>query len=323
MEKILAWAKLIRLPNTATVIADVLAGFVLAVGDWSPSLHLVLATVAVVLLYWAGMVWNDVADIEQDRIERPNRPLPSGAIGMREAFNLGLFLLALGIFLAFCVDWMQLRFLAIAAMHSGAGLTAIVLVACILLYDLVAKKTHAAPWLMGSCRGCSLLLGCMAGGMAIDSVEMHVPRLGIIAACIGHGVYVAGFTLAGRKEAAENSKNDLWVGWIIALIGIAILGSVDFIAVESGIDPNHRRVNPTWIYPALMFALALPLFRRALKSIDTTAGRDVQAAIKQAIITIIFFDAVIALQFGSTVQAIVVCSLVFPLLVLGKWLYST
>ena len=32
------------------------------------------------LLYWSGMVWNDYFDLEQDRKERPGRPLASGRI---------------------------------------------------------------------------------------------------------------------------------------------------------------------------------------------------------------------------------------------------
>ena len=32
------------------------------------------------LFYTAGMILNDVADLEVDRRERPERPLPSGAV---------------------------------------------------------------------------------------------------------------------------------------------------------------------------------------------------------------------------------------------------
>ena len=40
---------------------------------------------AAVALYWAGMILNDVFDIEQDRMQRPSRPLPAGDISMQSA----------------------------------------------------------------------------------------------------------------------------------------------------------------------------------------------------------------------------------------------
>lgn len=53
-------------------------------------------------LYSAGMVSNDVADIERDRRERPHRPLPSGQVGIGAATALGCGLLGFG----FAAAWM-------------------------------------------------------------------------------------------------------------------------------------------------------------------------------------------------------------------------
>ncbi|MFN5947859.1 MAG: hypothetical protein ACK43N_05125, partial [Pirellulaceae bacterium] len=55
-----SWARLVRIPNTPTAIADGLAGMALASGTiwWHPAtLLLVLASVA---FYWAGMTLNDL-----------------------------------------------------------------------------------------------------------------------------------------------------------------------------------------------------------------------------------------------------------------------
>ena len=45
-----------------------------------PPLAVLLLVAASVFLYLAGMVLNDVYDVEIDRRERPDRPLPSGRI---------------------------------------------------------------------------------------------------------------------------------------------------------------------------------------------------------------------------------------------------
>ena len=51
-------------------------------------------------IYAAGIALNDVFDYEIDRVERPNRPLPSGRVSRRFASVLGWGLLILGILLA-------------------------------------------------------------------------------------------------------------------------------------------------------------------------------------------------------------------------------
>ena len=52
------------------------------------------------LLSSAGMVINDYYDIEIDKINAPQRPLPSGRIKREDAFIFGLFLFTLGILLS-------------------------------------------------------------------------------------------------------------------------------------------------------------------------------------------------------------------------------
>src|SRR5438034_11690528 len=79
----LAWARLVRLPNVFTALADIGLGILVAgpvtVGA-APAALLLLASAC---LYCGGMVWNDYFDVEQDRRERPFRPIPSGAIILR------------------------------------------------------------------------------------------------------------------------------------------------------------------------------------------------------------------------------------------------
>ena len=75
----MAWAQLIRLPNVFTVLADVSAAFLLvAQGPQVQREPIRVGRVAAgVSLYWAGMVLNDVFDIDRDRQERPSRAADS------------------------------------------------------------------------------------------------------------------------------------------------------------------------------------------------------------------------------------------------------
>ena len=54
---------------------------------------------------------------------------------------------------------------------------------------------------------------------------------------------------------------------------------------------------------------------------DTRAH--VQAAVKQAILSLIVLDASVALVTGPPVWALVILSLLLPPLLLGRWVYST
>ena len=111
-----SYLELLRLPNVFTAVADVAMGFffvqaawafnsdvqppaLLPIGIWSVGL-LVAASAS---LYLAGMVLNDVFDIELDDEEQPYRPLPSGRISLSAARWLGWNLLSAGVMLAAAV----------------------------------------------------------------------------------------------------------------------------------------------------------------------------------------------------------------------------
>src|SRR5579863_7314522 len=106
MMHMLDFARLVRLPNVFTTMADIgLAVLVtgLALPDRLIPFSLVL--LASVALYWSGMVFNDYFDIEQDKRERPHRPLASGRIPAGTAFRLAAFLMLLGLMFAALADW--------------------------------------------------------------------------------------------------------------------------------------------------------------------------------------------------------------------------
>lgn len=144
-----AWLSLFRPPNFLTVPGDVLAGFFLAggatVGLWQPGL--VLLVLAALLFYAAGLLLNDWADAEVDRVERPDRPIPSGAVARRAVLFAAMGLLAGGLLL--CLWAGGLVFLLGVTLALAIG-----------NYNLLTKNVALiAPVNMGFCRGLSFLLG--------------------------------------------------------------------------------------------------------------------------------------------------------------------
>lgn len=192
------WLQLLRLPNLVTVPGDPLAGCFLAAGGRGINVPAaVLAVSSSLCLYAAGLVLNDLADLETDRRERPSRPLPSGRIEPGHARALLGVLLAASIVLLWMLNG--------AARGIGAAL-----IAFVFLYNLVLKKNRfAGPAGMGVCRGLSLLLGAAsAGGLSFAPVW---------AAALVLTAAIAALTAWSRNEARVAGRPGR-VGLLLSLL---------------------------------------------------------------------------------------------------------
>src|SRR3954447_24088795 len=102
-QQLRGYLRLMRPANIVTAISDILAGVAIAgyftgndAGEIQP-LPVVLLVLSTIGLYGGGVVFNDVFDAELDKIERPERPIPSGLIAKSGAALLGSVLLLIGI----------------------------------------------------------------------------------------------------------------------------------------------------------------------------------------------------------------------------------
>ncbi|RIQ12958.1 UbiA family prenyltransferase, partial [Jiangella rhizosphaerae] len=91
-------AELVRAPAALTVPGDSLAGA--AAAGFPYGARTAVTPLASACLYWAGMALNDYADRDLDRLERPERPIPSGRVKPGEALALAAGLTAAGVGLA-------------------------------------------------------------------------------------------------------------------------------------------------------------------------------------------------------------------------------
>lgn len=142
-----AWAELLRISALFTVPGDALAGAA-ALGA-RPDRGTALAVGASLCLYEAGMALNDWADREEDAVDRPHRPIPSGRISAPAALTAAVALTASG--------------LGLAARAGRPALTvATALSATVWSYDLHFKHTACGPAAMATARALDLLLGAAA-----------------------------------------------------------------------------------------------------------------------------------------------------------------
>ncbi|MFF5771251.1 SCO3242 family prenyltransferase [Streptomyces californicus] len=153
-ERLRAWAELLRVSALFSVPGDALAGAA-AVGG-RPGRGTVLAAGASLCLYEAGMALNDWADRDEDAVDRPHRPIPSGRVSPAAALGAAGALTAAG--------------LALAARAGRPALTvATGLAATVWAYDLRLKHTKAGPAAMAAARSLDLLLGATATATAASA----------------------------------------------------------------------------------------------------------------------------------------------------------
>lgn len=314
---LLAYLRLMRIPNVFTALSDVAMGFAFA-HDWqssfttSDAILLACLAAASALLYTAGMVLNDLFDIEIDRQERPRRPLPSGQISVGTARGLGFTMLGLGVLLGWVAGF------AYGSQIEGAipwrsGLVATLLAASVLLYDGFLKRIFLGPLGMGLCRFLNVLLGMSVAAAWPNQPLGYSPAEWIVAA--GIGVYVIGITWFARNEAGQSSRASLGGGILTMIAGIALVG----FSLSFRTDLRFATIH-LWLLLAL---LMFPILRRAGRAIVDPVPSAVQETVKQSIISLIVFDAAICIAVAPTPYALAVLALLLPALLLGRWVYST
>lgn len=84
------------------VLAVILGGYVAGTGAW---LSIALAGLSTLLISAAANAWNDYLDLEIDRINQPQRPLPSGMVAPQTAKIYSFVLALLGVVVAAFIGW--------------------------------------------------------------------------------------------------------------------------------------------------------------------------------------------------------------------------
>jgi 4-hydroxybenzoate polyprenyltransferase len=258
------------------------------------------------------MAWNDFFDLEQDRRERPFRPIPSGRITRRQAALCGLGLLAGGLLFALLAGLVQA-----ARGDAPSPARPVVLAGClvgaILLYDGWLKRTWLGPVGMGLCRFLNVLLGVSVAGSLAWPLGAH------LAAVVG--LYIVGVTWFARTEARQSSQPALAGAAAVMLAGL-------LLALPLPLDPPSRpgssELPSSPLFPYLLVGLAFAVGLPATRAIRAPAPRNVQAAVKRALGALIVLDAVLATARAGTL-GLAILLLLAPSLYLNRrrWLYAT
>lgn len=234
----LDWLRLLRISGLVTIATNLVTAMVTAFYadgglDVKPFAALIRndpgrvfwVGLAGACLYLTGMVWNDLNDVDRDRLLKPRRPLPSGRVNLATAYVVGI-LLAVG-------TW-----LAASRIEYGFDAAGVVL-ALILLYDFTTKSVPVLG---------SLTMGLVRAGhagFALLALGSDYLKMGVFHGASGTladwllaypvilGLYIFGLTWISELESRSAKRWELLAGGALVTIAIALaltrLGSAHWL----------------------------------------------------------------------------------------------
>jgi geranylgeranylglycerol-phosphate geranylgeranyltransferase len=150
-----AYIQLLRPSNFIIAFLSIAVASLLAGGTGAQWTAIAAASASGALIGAAGMVINDILDVDIDRINKPNRPLVTGAVPMDQAKLLYMVLNAVGLAFDFLLP-------------PHAQYIALFAVLFIYFYSAVLKRTVLAGNLaVGGMTG----LAFIYGGAAVGSID--------------------------------------------------------------------------------------------------------------------------------------------------------
>lgn len=287
------YLRLARVQNLPTAVADPAAGALLLAsreGDLDAIRLLALAGVSA-LLYSAGMVLNDVADVERDRALNPTRPLVVGEVPLGRSTLVGAAMLFLALFLAMWVGF-------------GAAFVATLIGLFVVLYDFVLKKARLPGCLgMGVLRGLNVLLGMSAIFNSASPLRevVHDP---LLCAPLLMAAYVTLLTLLSTFEEGKGAR----VGVPAVLVAV------------SGVPIAALLLVPRPAAAALpAAAIALFFLWKASSAVRAFDASRTGLLVRDGVRAIPVIDGTIVLGHGSFFGGLAVAALILPAILLGRW----
>jgi len=326
---LLDWLKLVRATGLVTILTNIIAAVVTAVygsegldPGWLMKRlyqggfpHIAWLVSASCLLYMAGMLWNDLADVGRDRVLHPRRPLPSGRINLGTAYLVGVLLAVGALVSAAMVD--------VHAFHAAG-----VVLSLIMLYNLVTKDI---PWLgsltMAAVRMSHAVFALLLLGtdyLKVAVVGHSAPGHGtLLAYPLILGCYIFGVTLVSELESRPGRRIELLIGGAClfgsVVAGGWLLASAHWIThLSQGDSTLHVvAVGLSAVMGAVLFILLVwRIWRPWTAALRSGRSEQVGPVVGAALGGIIFLDALIATSAHPLGGLAILCLL--PVFLIGK-----
>ena len=242
MKKAMALYKLARPFNGLSGgLAVFLGGYVARTGEWG---NILLAAVVTFLVTGAGNTWNDYLDVEIDRINRPDRVLPSGQVSRRAALIFALSLNAVALVIA-------------AFINPAAFVVALLASAILYLYSWKLKSTV----LLGNLTVAVIsAMSVVFGGIAAGNVRPTLPLAIIIFVAITGREILK--TLADYEGDLRQRVKTISTAWgrrsarIFFFVIAALTGWIMLVPYLLDMyKPVYAYIVAFGVYPVILYAL--------------------------------------------------------------------
>jgi 4-hydroxybenzoate polyprenyltransferase len=304
----------LRAPLLLSPVADVLAGWTVAAvasaralpgATWDLTTQLgtlALAAGAGCCLLAAGMAQNALVDLPEDRLIKPERPLPSGDIRPRTVALACMLLTLGGVFLAASISRAVL-------LLSGA------VVLMTLAYHVGLKRQRVSGCVaLGLLRGMDLMLGATAFFSVAGGAELAAPwdapdlwHAPLLVASL-YALYIMGASLHASTDDEQGSGHASRTGLLLAAIAL-VLAAATPAATAIADNAGHALV---WGSGAAVAVYAVLRLRRAARILPPPAITGV------ALSGLFLFDATVCLGTARWPGAVLAAVLVLALFGLSR-----
>jgi geranylgeranylglycerol-phosphate geranylgeranyltransferase len=222
-------------------LAVFLGGYVAGTGEWG---NVAMAAMVTFLVTGAGNSWNDYLDIEIDKINQPQRVLPSGQVSPKAAWMLSVVLTVIALIIA-------------AFINPAAFLVAFLASAILFIYSWKLKSTV----LMGNATVAAIsALSVIFGGIAAGNVRPTLILATIVGvAILGREVLK---TLADYEGDLQERVRTVATTWgrrrariVFYLLAAATGWAMLLPYLLNVYDDIYAYIVAFGVYPILLYAL--------------------------------------------------------------------
>jgi 4-hydroxybenzoate polyprenyltransferase len=272
-------------------------------------------------MYSAGMVLNDVADIDEDRRLRSHRPIPSARISLATARRLGWALLLASLVFALVGGWLG-QVASVSSSWTKPGIVAFFLAIAVVAYDFALKRFWVGPIVMGSCRSLNVLLGMSTWPRPDEGVAMLCGfSLSQWALAFAVGVYVVGVSWLARREAESSERRSIVLASAILGLSLCWLAAAPNWFLSALESPPVQR---PWLSYGLFAIVVSMIGRRLYLAARAPDSLNVSRAVVLCLFSIILVDAILCVTIGgSIVCGFVVAGLILLSNAFARWAYAT
>lgn len=278
--------QLVRFPGVFTAFSNILIGYFFILQSSSETYPFPFLLITTGMFFSAGMIFNDYFDLDTDKKNRPNRPLPSSKISKQNALLLGISLLIIG---------------NIFSIFSGyySLILSLMMTALILFYNCKAKSYYfIGIFCLALIRFLNVFLGFSIVQPSLEIIQFSIPI----------AIFVSGISIIAKDEI------DLIK--IKSLIFNKILNIITILYVFALIINYLQLFSLFWLSLFSLLSLNLNIKNKNF-------NQNVQNKITLQLLSIILLDATLVSIFSSFYYAFVVSLLIIPAYVITRKLYLT